>query len=368
MAEFSDSGNEDNELWIAPKLTRPATSPGESSRLTPTAGRAPARAATVATAKAADRPLNVATKRAAEKKQQHGSQRHSQRRPHSRRNGDLSELKLSGVQILSWYVPRLLFLFLIGWTCSVGVQFIHAQQKSDGDSPAAAAAPRGENSYWGQKSQGTEGKASDSDDGDGDYFYSYENVILGWRTGTSSGSSRESDEQELTRDLISRVLQHASWSDGISGLMTVLVGTAYPFLDWKWRSYPSHRVGWNEVLRCVGGFLGVNYAALKLPFETASQSLAIMVIISLGLWVVCDGTLHGLLLSTSTSLMATWLLYVHALTNYASFTQDDYLGMLSYLPSVLFTYCVMTGSIGRRLGFHPLWRKYRSRHLHSQPA
>ncbi|KAJ1889499.1 hypothetical protein LPJ71_008172, partial [Coemansia sp. S17] len=105
------------------------------------------------------------------------------------------------------------------------------------------------------------------------------------------------------------------------------------------------------VLRCVGGFLGVNYAALKLPFESAAQSAGIMIIISLGLWTVCDGTLHGLLLSTSMSLMATWLLYVHALSNYyASFTQDDYLGLLSYLPSVLFTYCVMAGSIGRRLG------------------
>ncbi|KAJ1998423.1 hypothetical protein H4R26_005466, partial [Coemansia thaxteri] len=184
-------------------------------------------------------------------------------------------------------------------------------------------------------------ESSESDESDAEY-------LLG----------RRAEVGQLTRDLIGRALGHAAWSSAASGLLTVVVAMAYPFLDAKWRSYPSHRVGWNEVLRCVGGFLGINYAALKLPFESAAQSSAIMIIISLGLWTVSDGTLHGLLLSTSSALMATWMLYVHALANYYDcFTQDDYLSLLSYLPSLLFIYCVMAGSIGRRLGYHPLWRR-----------
>ncbi|KAJ2619516.1 hypothetical protein GGF44_005616 [Coemansia sp. RSA 1694] len=291
------------------------------------------------------------------------------------------ELRLSVVQIVAWYVPRILFLFFIGWSWSVGVQLIHAQQNSLGAATPTASAAVGSGIAVGGVGEATmlspagrlaadqslyslaaadpgEDDVSESDESDSEYQYE---GLLGLRINGGGSRRRHSAAprpSEFTRDLISRALGHASWSNAISGLMTVLVGMAYPFLDSKWRSYPSHRVGWNEVLRCVGGFLGVNYAALKLPFESAAQSAAIMIIISLGLWTVCDGTLHGLLLSTSMSLMATWLLYVHALSNYyASFSQDDYLGLLSYLPSVLFTYCVMAGSIGRRLGNHPLWRR-----------
>ncbi|KAJ2834095.1 hypothetical protein GGI24_000548, partial [Coemansia furcata] len=277
------------------------------------------------------------------------------------------ELRLSVVQIVAWYVPRILFLFFVGWSWSVGVQLIHAQHSLDttsavGSGGGASMGPVGtlaaHQSLYSILADGVDDDVSESDDSDAEYTYE---GLQGLRmNGVSSGGSNAAAPRpsEFTRDLISRVLAHASWSNAVSGLMTVLVGMAYPFLDSKWRSYPSHRIGWNEVLRCVGGFLGVNYAALKLPFESTTQSAGIMIIISLGLWTVCDGTLHGLLLSTSMSLMATWLLYVHALSNYyASFTQDDYLGLLSYLPSVLFTYCVMAGSIGRRLGYHPLWRR-----------
>ncbi|KAJ2490968.1 hypothetical protein IWW47_005098, partial [Coemansia sp. RSA 2052] len=51
------------------------------------------------------------------------------------------ELRLSVVQIVAWYVPRILFLFFIGWSWSVGVQLIHAQQNSLGAAtPTASAA------------------------------------------------------------------------------------------------------------------------------------------------------------------------------------------------------------------------------------
>ncbi|KAJ2492198.1 hypothetical protein IWW37_001646 [Coemansia sp. RSA 2050] len=293
---------------------------------------------------------------------------HSRRKAHVRKQAEDPplELRLSVVQVVAWYAPRILFLFFIGWSWSVGVQLIHAQHSLDATATSAVASSGGasmlspagsltaQQSLYSVVTDAGEEDVSESDESDAEYQYE---GLLGLRINGRRGGAAPR-QSEFTRDLISRALAHASWSNAVSGLMTVLVGMAYPFLDSKWRSYPSHRIGWNEVLRCVGGFLGVNYAALKLPFESVAQSAGVMIIISLGLWTVCDGTLHGLLLSTSMSLMATWLLYVHALSNYyASFTQDDYLGLLSYLPSVLFTYCVMAGSIGRRLGYHPLWRR-----------
>ncbi|KAJ2790670.1 hypothetical protein H4R21_006465, partial [Coemansia helicoidea] len=197
--------------------------------------------------------------------------------------------------------------------------------------------------------------SSDSDDSDSD-------DMRRWRgTGSSGGAGHGAAGagRGPRRDSIARVLATASWSGAIGGLMTVVVGLGYPFLDCKWQGHPRHAVAWNDVLRCAGGFLGVNYAALKLPFESAHQSSAIMLIIALGLWTVCDGTLHGLLLSASASLSATWLLYMHALGHYSSFSQDDYLGLLATLPNILFTYWVMIGSVGRRLGHHPQWRPAR---------
>ncbi|KAJ2742036.1 hypothetical protein GGI20_004767 [Coemansia sp. BCRC 34301] len=360
-----DSG----ELWISPKVSRTSTMRTEVSAARPASVRQARSAAAVGSSRGGDRPNH-----------REESLTHSRRKAHMRKSGALAEdppleLRLSVVQIVAWYVPRILFLFFIGWLWSVGVQLIHAQQSSldtitsmapttvsseaVSGSGAPVPSPAGgfaadQRFYSIVAADNGDDDTSESDESDGEYQYE---GLLGLRINNRRRVSAASKPSEFTRDLISRALGHASWSNAVSGLMTVLVGMAYPFLDSKWRSYPSHRIGWNEVLRCVGGFLGVNYAALKLPFESAAQSAAIMIIISLGLWTVCDGTLHGLLLSTSMSLMATWLLYVHALSNYyASFSQDDYLGLLSYLPSVLFTYCVMAGSIGRRLGYHPLWR------------
>ncbi|KAJ2712108.1 hypothetical protein H4R19_002928 [Coemansia spiralis] len=290
--------------------------------------------------------------------------------------------RLSAVQSAAWYAPRILLLFLIGWSWSVGIRFIHApQQTVAGVEPGRPAyvpgqqqppvympaqqqqpvsrAGKGATADYDEDDEGSavlavagDYDSSDSDDSDND-------GLSRWRGAGSSGSERGAgrDARVPRRDAIARVLATASWSGAIGGLMTVVVGLGYPFLDCKWQCQPRHAVAWNDVLRCAGGFLGVNYAALKLPFESAHQSSAIMLIIALGLWTVCDGTLHGLLLSASASLSATWLLYMHALGHYGSFSQDDYLGLLATLPNIFFTYWVMVGSVGRRLGPHPQWRR-----------
>ncbi|KAJ1664921.1 hypothetical protein IW140_003740 [Coemansia sp. RSA 1813] len=395
-SDSDDSG----ELWITPKVPSRVSTHIEKPRSNTLPTQIPPlelrqiRSATEAATTMGNsdmqlrRQLTAQPSPAATHSRRHNGAMHRSNSGSDRRLS-LAVDKLTRLQMVAWYAPRILFLFFVGWSCSIGVQLIHAQQRSLDATigPAAirpfvqspASATKYADTSLGRTSLSTDvgggaydsGDFGDSDvDSDSDTDAHYRNE----RDGASSdrgrktaGSGKRTMSRQgssgLSRDLIGRVLEHASWSDGISGAMGIAVGLAYPYLDWKWQSYLAHKVEWNDVLRCAGGFLGINYAALKLPFESANQSSLIMVIISLGLWTVCDGTLHGLLLSTSTSLMATWLLHMHALSNYASFTQDDYQGLLSYLPSVLFTYCVMVGSIGRRLGHHPLWKRYRHQHF-----
>ncbi|KAJ2162491.1 hypothetical protein GGF46_000622 [Coemansia sp. RSA 552] len=319
-ADSSEGESDSGQLWIAPKASRTSIAQTEQTELT-------------APSAAKEKPPVEETRRRA------------------RRSSGKELRRLSAVRLLAWYAPRLVFLLFIGWSWSVGVQFIHAQERGLTGADSASRLAPGFGRWGGveQTVSGDEGTMAgeyDSSDSDDD------GTRTQWRAADSSG---------LARDVIARVLATASWSDGISGLMTVVVGLGYPFLDWRWRSYPRHAVEWHDVLRCVGGFLGVNFAALKLPFESAHQSALLMLIISLGLWTVCDGTLHGLLLSATMALGATLMLLMHALSGGAAFSQDDCLGLLAFLPSVVFTYCVMTGSIGRSLGHHPQWHAHQSR-------
>ncbi|KAJ1829352.1 hypothetical protein LPJ56_000451 [Coemansia sp. RSA 2599] len=328
--DSTDEENDSGELWISPKISRAATlqtSESQSTQPAPVLRQVYSETTHSDAVASADRQ-KVHSRRKAHVRRKQQQQQEQQLRG----KGVEEEAGLSGARIVAWYVPRVAMLFVIGWLWSVVVQLMHAQQRSLDPS-------RGGSAVLGMDD------SSDSDDTDMEFPYE---MLFGWRS---------LDAGDLTRDLIGRVLGQAAWCNGISGLLTVLVGLAYPYLDYKWQSFPQYRPGWNNVLRCAGGFLGVNYAAMKLPFQSANQSALILIIISLGLWTVCDGTLHGWLLSMNASLVATWLLLDHALTNLDPLlTRDDYLGLLSCLPSVLFTYCIMTGCIGRRLASgSPLW-------------
>ncbi|KAJ1786780.1 hypothetical protein LPJ59_005860, partial [Coemansia sp. RSA 2399] len=357
-SDSDDSG----ELWITPKVPSRVSTYIEKPRSNTLPTQLPPpelrqiRSATETAAAAATTRGNSDIQLRRQLTAQPTPVSHSRRRDGAYRG---NSGKFTRLQMVAWYAPRILFLFFVGWSCSIGVQLIHAQQRSLDAAigpasirpfvrPPAPTDARYTEADFGHTSLPTDvGVLGDIDtDSDSDVDAYYRNRRGRGRNAAGDGkhaaprqgsSSSSSSSRGLSRDLIGRVLEHASWSDGISGAMGIAVGLAYPYLDWKWQSYVAHKVEWNDVLRCAGGFLGINYAALKLPFESANQSSLIMVIISLGLWTVCDGTLHGLLLSTSTSLMATWLLHMHALSNYANFTQDDYQGLLSYLPSVLFT-------------------------------
>ncbi|KAJ1642069.1 hypothetical protein LPJ64_006050 [Coemansia asiatica] len=324
----SDGENDSGELWISPKISR-ATTPQTDDFLSTQPAPAVLRQ-TYSETKHTDMLASVGRQKVHSQRKAH-VRRKQQQHQQQQQNDVQGEARLSGARIAAWYVPRVVILFLIGWLWSVVVQLMHAQQRSP--DPSRGGSVLGVDD------------SSDSDDSDMEFPYE---SLFGWRS---------LDSGDLTRDLIGRVLGQSAWCNGASGLLTVLVGLAYPYLDYKWQTFAKHRPGWNNVLRCAGGFLGVNYAAMKLPFQSANQSALILLIISSGLWTVCDGTLNGWLLSMNASLMATWLLLDHALTNLDELlTRDDYLGLLSCLPSVLFTYCIMTGCIGRRLASgSPLW-------------
>ncbi|KAJ2783040.1 hypothetical protein H4R18_001941 [Coemansia javaensis] len=347
-AESSDTDSDDSgQLWLAPRLSPASTA---SSSVSP-GGRAAAEGAAPSAAKPA-----VPGKRgpAAQDRQ-------------------ARERRLSAVQMAAWYMPRILLLFFVGWSWAVGVRFIHASEAALVAPaylvPPAVVVPAGPSAPALTASLEADYDTSDPDDSDAeDRWRGVGGGGAAKRGGSDSGGGKSGSSSStsgggggLPHDAIARVLQTAVWSGSVSGLMTVAVGLGHPFLDWRWQSQPWHTVEWNDVLRCAGGFLGVNYAALKLPFESAHQSAAITLIIALGLWTVCDGTLHGLLLSATAALATAWALCMHALVRPAAFSHDDLRGLLAHLPAILFTYWVMVGSIGRRLGHHPQWRELQRR-------
>ncbi|PIA16744.1 hypothetical protein COEREDRAFT_81093 [Coemansia reversa NRRL 1564] len=326
-ADSTDGETDSGQLWIMPRLPRASTYSN--------AGRVEYNTVTRTQQSTTAKLQSQRPERSVEPKVVEGRGR--------RRDSHAVEPRVSATQMAAWYAPRILLLFVLGWAWSVGVQFIHTQQHT-------LAGPMGERGGFVERVQQTSVEkattlAAAPEHGEYDSSDSDDESPRWWRDVDTAGG--------LARDAVARVLESAAWSNGASGLMTAAVGMAYPFLDHRWRSAPRRAVAWNDVLRCAGGFLGVNYAALKLPFESASQSAAIMLIISLGLWTLCDGSLHGLLLSAFAALAATWLLIMHALGFYARFSQDDCLRLMACLPSLLFTYCVMTGGIGRRLGHRP---------------
>ncbi|KAJ2724546.1 hypothetical protein GGI07_001893 [Coemansia sp. Benny D115] len=335
--EFDSDDDDSGELWISPKIsrttTRETTLVSDTRPLLPSEKLPPPLRQVQSETASQIKPQELARSL--------NSHVHSRRKAHVRNTRQQQQQQnsasLSWTRVAAWYVTRVLLLFLIGWVWSVGVQLIHAQHNTSGVDTS------------GYESSGD----SSSDESDGEFPYE---ILFGWPV-VDAGA------EGITRDLISRVLSQAAWCNGLSGLLTVLIGLTYPYLDYKWQGQRSSlyggRTNFNDILRCVGGFLGINYAALKLPFESAMQSAVIMIIIALGLWTVCDSSFHGLLLSLCASLMATWVLFVHALASNSDgvFTNEDYLSLLSYLPSVLFTYCIMAGSIGRRIGCRsPLWQ------------
>ena len=140
----------------------------------------------------------------------------------------------------------------------------------------------------------------------------------------------------------------------------MLVGVMYPVLDY-WiglkSTNPSGRSGgvgggsgvggrstkkvkreWSSVIRCCGGFMGVNYAASviclfkirilsfgflirhikqtffpppqKLPWTSSIQVSLTLALLALGLWFLFDRTLHGFIISAVFASVGTWVVFI----------------------------------------------------------
>ncbi|KAG0054555.1 Insulin-induced protein 1 protein [Gryganskiella cystojenkinii] len=104
----------------------------------------------------------------------------------------------------------------------------------------------------------------------------------------------------------------ASWLPPTCGASAVLIGTIYPLGDYLWwgkRVQRNNGHDWSSVMRCMGGFIGVNYAASKLPWTSSLQVSCTLALISVGLWFLFDRTFHGFMISSTVASFGTAVAY-----------------------------------------------------------
>ncbi|TPX32422.1 hypothetical protein SmJEL517_g04463 [Synchytrium microbalum] len=150
------------------------------------------------------------------------------------------------------------------------------------------------------------------------------------------------------------LLSTASWIPFTCGIAACGVGTLYPWMD-VWCTGKPHVVKqeWSSVLRCCGGFIGVNYAASKLPWTSSAQVSITLALLALGLWFIFDRTLHGFFFSLVISVVGTIIVQLFVAHGVYSYTRADFFGVRSWFPCVLYASCICFGSIGRQLSVVP---------------
>ncbi|KAI8834934.1 insulin-induced protein-domain-containing protein [Chytriomyces cf. hyalinus JEL632] len=146
------------------------------------------------------------------------------------------------------------------------------------------------------------------------------------------------------------IFHTASWLPFSFGFAGVLMGFLYPRLDLHMCSRPPR---WNReistILRLVGIVMGVNLAVSKLHWVSSMQASFAIYLLSLGLWVLFDGTSHGFLLSCGFAGVGTGFGIVLVRLGVYTFASPDFFGVVSWFPGILFLSSVCFGSIGRGL-------------------
>ncbi|GJJ75790.1 hypothetical protein EMPS_08148 [Entomortierella parvispora] len=153
-----------------------------------------------------------------------------------------------------------------------------------------------------------------------------------------------------------RLWDTASWLPPTCGASAVLIGTIYPLGDYLWWGRQVRRStsrDWSSVMRCLGGFIGVNYAASKLPWTSSLQVSCTLALISVALWFLFDRTFHGFMISLTVASFGTTVAYFLVLNGWYSFTRADFFGVGSWIPCILYSSSVCFGSIGRQLDVVP---------------
>lgn len=152
-----------------------------------------------------------------------------------------------------------------------------------------------------------------------------------------------------------RVLPSAQWVGPVCGFSAVFVGVLFPLADYVWgeKSTGDGEGDWSSVMRCIGGFIGVAYAATKLPWTSNVQVSCTLALISVVLWFLFDRTRHGFLLSLVIAILGTAAAGMLVFNGLYSFTQADFFGLRSWIPCILFSSSICFGTIGRQLAIVP---------------
>ncbi|CAI2175852.1 6152_t:CDS:2 [Funneliformis geosporum] len=110
---------------------------------------------------------------------------------------------------------------------------------------------------------------------------------------------------------ITKLIDTAAWIPPICGASAVLVGSLFSLADyWFMRKPQEFQREWSNVMRCMGGFIGVAYAATKLPWSSNYQVSCTLALISIVLWFLFDRTLHGFMMSALFSSIGTGVMYM----------------------------------------------------------
>ncbi|CAB4485849.1 unnamed protein product [Rhizophagus irregularis] len=153
---------------------------------------------------------------------------------------------------------------------------------------------------------------------------------------------------------IPKLIDTAAWIPPTCGASAVLVGSLFPFADyWFMRKPQEFQREWSNVMRCMGGFIGVAYAATKLSWNSNYQVSCTLALISIVLWFLFDRTSHGFMMSTLFSSIGTGVMYMLVSNGIYSFTHADFFGVRSWIPCILYSSCVCFGTIGRQLMIVP---------------
>lgn len=153
---------------------------------------------------------------------------------------------------------------------------------------------------------------------------------------------------------ITKLIDTAAWIPPTCGASAVLVGSLFPLADyWFMRKPQEFQREWSNVMRCMGGFIGVAYAATKLPWSSNYQVFCTLALISIVLWFLFDRTSHGFMMSVLFSSIGTGVMYMLVSNGIYSFTQADFFGVRSWIPCILYSSCVCFGTIGRQLMIVP---------------
>ncbi|RKP00255.1 hypothetical protein CXG81DRAFT_13452, partial [Caulochytrium protostelioides] len=147
-----------------------------------------------------------------------------------------------------------------------------------------------------------------------------------------------------------KLLNSAFWLPVACGLASWMVGTLFPLLDVYRAQDPRPRQrhqDWSTVLRCLGAFIGLNYAALTMPWHDApvvSISLSGMSIMQ---WLLFDLTLHGLVLATVSAACGTGMGWVLVRYGLYAFTEADFFGVRSWFPAIMWSGSLSLGCLAR---------------------